>query len=309
MAVQLTRRAFFAAAALAASSASAAGRGFTIAFTPGSIGIKAGQDRAIDLAHGYGFESVQPFGADLEKLSKSQLDDLVAGLKGKSLQWAAASSPVNFREDDQTFNEGVKTLRRHAKVLEQAKVTRMGTWVPPSNDELTYNQNLRRTAKRLREMAAICGDHGMRLGLEYIGTDTLLLRGRYPFIHTMAETKELIAATGMTNIGFVMDSWHWWTAGDSVDDILSLTNVDVVSCDVNDAPTGRTMIEQMDNQRELPAATGVIPIKDFLDALVKIGYDGPVRAEPFNKTLNEMNDEEASAKTVESIKKAFALIG
>ena len=65
----------------------------------------------------------------------------------------------------------------------------------------------------------------------------------------------------------------------------------------------------MDNARELPLATGVIPVADFLEALVAIGYDGPVRAEPFNKALNALPREESVAATAASMKKAFALLG
>ena len=306
MAMEFNRRAYL--TMLAAAPAMAAGRRFTIAFTPGSVGIKAGQDRSVELAQKYGFESVQPFAADLAKLSDAELSDYLAALKSKGLKWAAASLPVNFREDEGTYREGVATLREHSKSLEKAKVDRMGTWVPPSNADLTYNQNFRRTSKRIREMASICEDHGIRLGLEYIGTPTLLVRQRYPFVHSMAEMKELIAATGKTNVGFVMDSWHWWTARDTLEDILSLKNEDIVSCDVNDAPKGRTLLQQMDNERELPMATGVIPIKEFLEGLVKIGYDGPVRAEPFNKPLNALDDDAASQRTVDSIKKTFELV-
>jgi hypothetical protein len=42
--------------------------------------------------------------------------------------------------------------------------------------------------------------------------------------------------------------------------------------------------------------------------LVQIGYDGPVRAEPFNKTLNAMDNEPAVAATAAAMKKAFALV-
>ena len=56
------------------------------------------------------------------------------------------------------------------------------------------------------------------------------------------------------------------------------------------------------------AATGVIDLAAFLGALVKIGYDGPVRAEPFNKKLRAMPNEEAMAATAAAMKKAFALV-
>ena len=37
-------------------------------------------------------------------------------------------------------------------------------------------------------------------------------------------------------------------------------------------------------------ATGVIPIKEFMQGLVDIGYDGPVRTEPFNQALNDLEN-------------------
>ena len=52
------------------------------------------------------------------------------------------------------------------------------------------------------------------------------------------------------------------------------------------------------------ASTGVIPIKDFVAALVDIGYDGPARAEPFNAALNALDDDAACAKTIAAVKQA-----
>ena len=72
---------------------------------------------------------------------------------------------------------------------------------------------------------------------------------------------------------------------------------------------GRGPREQIDGERELPVATGIVPTKDFLEALVKINYDGPVRAEPFNQALNELDDQAAVAATVASLRQAFALLG
>jgi len=59
----------------------------------------------------------------------------------------------------------------------------------------------------------------------------------------------------------------------------------------------------------LPAATGVIDVKTFLKGLVDVGYDGPVRAEPFNKALNAMGNDEACKSTHAAIKSAVDLIG
>ena len=63
----------------------------------------------------------------------------------------------------------------------------------------------------------------------------------------------------------------------------------------------------MDNARELPAATGVIEVAPFLAALREIGYDGPVRAEPFNKVLNALENDAACAATISAMRKAVDL--
>ena len=291
-------------------SAAAAGqeRKFTMALVPGSIGVKADQRETIRLAHQYGFESVAPAAEFLARLSEAEMEELLADLRAKKLVWAAAGLSVNFRGEEDRFAAGVEQLPELAKGLQRAGVTRVGTWLTPSHASLTYLANLRQHARRLGEVAGILADHGLRLGLEYVGPKTSWTRARHPFVHTMAEARELIAEIGHDNVGLVLDSWHWYTAGDTEADLLSLTNADVVACDLNDAPAGIPIDEQMDGSRELPCATGVIDLKTFLGALVAIGYDGPIRAEPFNKALRAMPAEEAVAATAAAMRKAFALV-
>jgi sugar phosphate isomerase/epimerase len=66
--------------------------------------------------------------------------------------------------------------------------------------------------------------------------------------------------------------------------------------------------QQKDNARELPLATGVIDVAAFLRALGAIGYDGPVRAEPFNEAVRKLPPEEAVAATGRAMRQAFALL-
>jgi len=280
----------------------------TLCLTPGSIGVSANQMEAIDLASRHGFEAVEPFGNYLATLSDQQLSDLRDTVKGKNLVWGAAGFPVEFRQDEGRFSESMKSLPKVAEALQKAGAERVGTWLSPGHDSLTYLQNLRQHAQRLGEATRILKDHGQRLGLEYVGTQTLRVRRKFPFVHTLAETKELIAEIGLDHVGVVLDSWHWWCAGDTVDDILALKRGDVVSVDLNDAPAGIPKDQQIDGKRELPCATGVIDAGAFLNALQRIGYEGPVRAEPFNKALNDLDNEAACAATIRAMRSAFALM-
>ena len=86
---QMNRRQFVysgltAAAVAAAGNAQGAERKFTIAFIPGSIGIKADQGRSIELAAKYGFESVQPFG---RQLLQDGVARYVEALRSNKLNW------------------------------------------------------------------------------------------------------------------------------------------------------------------------------------------------------------------------------
>lgn len=283
-------------------------REFTLDLRCGSIGVKANQIEAIELAAKHGFESVNAEPAYLAKLSAAERLELIGKLEEHELVWGAAGLPVEFRRDEATFRGGAQNLPKLAAALQDAGVTRVGTYLMPCHDELTYTANLRQHARRLRECAKILADHGQRLGLEYVGPKTLWTSRRYPFVHCMAETKDLIDEIGENNVGFVLDSWHWFTADESVDDLKALSNKDIVACDLNDAPKGKSLDEQIDNQRELPSATGVIDLKSFLQTLVAVGYDGPIRAEPFNQSLNEMENDQAIAATAEAMKKSFALV-
>ena len=121
--------------------------------------------------------------------------------------------------------------------------------------------------------------------------------------------KQLRCEIGRDDVGLVLDSWHWYTAGETVDDLEGLAAKDVVACDLNDAPRSVPIDQQRDGVRELPCATGVIDAKGFLTALASIGYDGPVRAEPFNATLRTMPSDGAVATTATAMKRAFALLG
>ncbi len=283
-------------------------RKFTMSLSCGAIGVKATPREAIELAQRFGFEAVDPAPDFLGKLSEDALAELLAEMKAKKLVWASAGLPVEFRNTDAAFQDSLQRLPDFARALERAGVNRVSTWLSPSHGSLTYMANFRRHAQRLREVANVLADHAIRLGLEYVGPKTSWSAGRFPFIHTMAEMKDLIAEMGCSNVGFLLDSWHWYTAQETPSDLLSLRNADIVCCHLNDAPQGIPVDQQLDNRRDLPAATGVIDLKAFLGTLVEIGYDGPIMAEPFRPDLRTLPRDEALALVAGAMKKAFALV-
>ena len=119
---------------------------------------------------------------------------------------------------------------------------------------------------------------------------------------------ELCEAIGTGNVGLLLDSWHWYTSHGTVEELARLANKDIVHVHVNDAPAGVEVDQQVDNRRKLPVTTGVIDLKGFINALVKIGYDGPVECEPFDQELRKKDQAAIVQTTAESLNRLWGLI-
>lgn len=297
-----------AGAAGLASSLLARAHGMSLHLSCGSLGVPASQTVAIDYAARFGFDSVDADSRYLAGLSTADLARLLDSMREKKVEWGFSGLNVEFRRDDAAFAASMKAFPATASALQRAGVRNVTTWISPASNERTYLDNMRTHARRLGEAAGVMQDHGLRFGLEYVGTKTLWTGQRFPFIHTMAETKDLIAEIGRPNVGFVLDSWHWFNAGEKKQDLLTLKADQVVSVDLNDAPAGIPIEQQIDGRRELPASTGVIDVVAFLSALKEMGYTGPVRVEPFNEALRKMPPDQALAATKASLDKAFAML-
>jgi len=282
-------------------------RKFTLCLACGPIGVPDDPKKTIGWASQFGFEAIEPSASFLGRLSDDALQQYLGEMKAKHLVWGAAGLSLDFRGSEAAFEASLKALPEFARSLQRAGVTRTATWLSPGHKSLTYMANFRQHARRLREAARVLGDHGLRLGLEYVGPKTSWSASRFPFVHTMAEMKDLIAEIGGDNVGFLLDVWHWYTAQETEADLRSLRASDVVLCHLNDAPAGVPVEQQQDNRRGLPCATGVIDVKTFLGAMSQIGYDGPLVCEPFSAELRQLPPEGVLAAVAAAMKKAVAL--
>jgi len=314
----ISRRAFCGSALAAAafggmaSAGRAAQPAATVKFyknlAPGHIGVRANQHQALDYAVKYGFQAISPNEGQFADKSAAEIGDWLALIKEKGIRYGAAGLPVEFRKDEEQFQNDLATLPQRAKLMQQLGVTRVATWLLPGHNEWTYLEHFKLLERRFRETANVLKDHGLRLGLEFVGPRTTRATFRYPFACAQRDMMELVHAIGTGNVGLLLDSWHWYTSHGTVDELMQLSNQDVVHVHVNDAPAGIAVNQQKDSQRKLPVTTGVIEGRGFINALVKIGYDGPVEVEPFDQEVRSMEPDAAVRVTAESLQRVWELI-
>lgn len=165
---------------------------------------------------------------------------------------------------------------------------------------MSYDENFTWHVERFRPIAQILADHGCMFGIEFLGPKTLRDAHKYSFIYTLDEMMELADAIGTGNVGLLLDAWHLFTSGGSLDDLDKISNTNIVTVHINDAPAGIPWDELQDTVRCLPMETGVLDLVGFMQKLESLGYDGPVTTEPFNQALNTLaaDDPQAAAKKV-----------
>lgn len=254
--------------------------------SPGALGLSLDHPTAIDLAVKHGFGGVDPDPAYFRGLgSRQAVAEHGESVREQGLQWGMTGLPVPLDGTAQKFREALVDLPEDLDLLTAAGVDRVGTWIRPMHEDLDHRRNWRLHVGRIALVAELLADAGFRLGLEYIGPKTFWSTERYPFVHGIREARELIAETGAENVGLILDSYHWYTAGDTAADLAGLTDADIVSVDINDARDDRERDEQQDLDRRLPYDTGVIDLEAFMGAVHAAGYTGPVKIEPFMDSL------------------------
>lgn len=140
--------------------------------------------------------------------------------------------------------------------------------VGKSRDEVTEL-----SAKNLRVICDMAGEHGLRLYLEPLAWASLC---------RLDQCLEVIDLTGRANLGMVIDFWHLWINGTEARDIAKLDKRyinGVHACD--SLPRFAPGAQVLHNRREVWTGGGQIPLQDWIDALKTIGYDGWYSAEMF----------------------------
>jgi sugar phosphate isomerase/epimerase len=261
----------------------------------------------IDLAARHGFSGVDT-GAGAAKQLVDTLGDVSAAtdyLLEKSVVIATFGLDAQWRTTDEAFAEGIAKLPAQAELLAALGCTRCLTWMPPSAD-VEKDEWVARTVKRFTEAGKILGDHGIRFGLEWVGPHHLRANGANPMgkfdtVHDIPGTLDLIAQTGLDNLGLLVDSYHCYTTGAGEAEVAALTDAQIVHVHINDAPKGVGPGGAKDGERLLPGE-GEIDLEGFLRGLKTAGYTGYIAAEILAPQDLAPNAEDAADKVRTSLR-------
>ncbi len=239
-------------------------------------------EKKLQLAKRHGFAAIE---SSAQEVMENGVETVKTLLEKYGMQISGANLPFHPAQvDDAGFEAAMAALPAQAAALEAVGCARCIIWIFPASDTLTREENYALHKTRLSRAAAVLAQHGIRLGLEFIGPYTARKGKKYDFMHTAEEMLGLAKDCGK-NVGLLFDAYHWYTGANNPDVFDHIPDERcIVSVHVNDAPLG-DRLALPDSPRALPGETGQIDIACVMDGLRRLGYTGPVVAEPFSPKL------------------------
>jgi sugar phosphate isomerase/epimerase len=272
--------------------------------TRAGLGRIESDERLIELAAAHGFQAVDLDAAAL--VERHGMENARRLLTGSGIVIGSFGLPVEWRTTEEAFLEGLQKLASSAAAAAALGCKSCCTYILPSTD-LKAAHFMALATRRLRICSQILGAYGIRLGLEFVGPHHLRTRWANPFIWTLEETLDWIEAIGKSNVGLLLDAYHWYTNGLTAADIEALRAEQIVHVHINDAPNV-PFKEALDNGRIYPGE-GVIDLVGFLQALQKIGYKGAVSQEILTAEAPNQSPEELVLRSKAGFDKVFGAAG
>ena len=124
----------------------------------------------------------------------------------------------------------------------------------------------------LSELCDIAARHDVALAFEFLGqTDCS--------VQTLDLAHEIVRAANRPNLGLVIDSFHFYAGGSTIEMIEAVDPKLIYVFHINDAEN--LPREQLLDKHRLLPGLGILPLREMIAAFRKIGYDNVASVEIF----------------------------
>ncbi len=145
---------------------------------------------------------------------------------------------------------------------------------------LSENDALDAAASNVREAADIAADRGLDLYLEPLAWSNL---------NRHRHSLEIIDRAGRDNVGIALDTWHYWTTGDTLEEVAATPKELIKAAHISDGLDldRDNDVPDQSVHRNVVIGGGAIPLQEWIDAIKSTGYDGWWVSEMFSDKANE----------------------
>ena len=256
------------------------------------LGSSLSFEEYLALAAKTGFAGVDTLTGAMEIADTQGIDAVHALIEQYGVKPAVWGISVDWQGTDAEFEATLADFPRYLEFGVEVGCPRACTWLPPTV-ETDAGEFRAMAIRRWRKIGQMAEPYGVRLGLEWVGPATSRKSGNV-FLHRLDQLLEMEEEIGVDCLGLLVDSYHWYTAGHTAEELAALPVEKIVHVHINDAPD-KPRDEQIDSQRLLPGE-GIIDLPAFLGALKAVGYEDYMGMETFSAELKALPVEEAAAR-------------
>lgn len=146
--------------------------------------------------------------------------------------------------------------------------------------DLSENDALDAAASNVREAADIAADRGLDLYLEPLAWSNL---------NRHRHSLQIIERAGRDNVGIALDTWHYWTTGDTLEEVAATPKELIKAAHISDGLDldRKNEVPDQSVHRNVVIGGGAIPLQEWIDAIKSTGYEGWWCSEMFSDKANE----------------------
>lgn len=212
-----------------------------------------------------------------------------AFLQEYGLQPVGFRVPVDISQPEIDFPAALEQFAPTLYTVAACGYRRALTWIMPGCDIIPVQQYQDMLVERLERLCRMLDGYGISLGIEMVAPRTLQQQYRYPAPCRIEDLIDMIKRVGHSELGIILDSFHFYCAGHTPEEYTLITSPDqVVMAHISDGVAGRRVEEQQDLDRRLPGENGSAACREMLLRLQSIGYQGAVIPEPLDQRLAQM---------------------
>ncbi len=225
-----------------------------------------------------GFKAVEIWSRKLDLyLDTHEVEELKSQLDLHNLKVASLCpySLIGFSDQAESLEMIVKAASVAAEI--SCPILLVCADSPPPN--LDRGEAYRIMADVTRRYADLAADYGITIAIEPLG--------RHPFIPGPREALEVIERAGNSNLSLMIDTFHYYKSGITLQEVEAIP-VELISIvhvnDSEDLPLG-----ELTDQNRLYMGDGVIPLKEIMKILKRKKYCGAISVEIFRQAYWQDN--------------------
>ena len=151
----------------------------------------------------------------------------------------------------------------------------------------------------LTDLSTIAEPHGIALAFEFLGqTDCS--------VQTLELADEIVTRVGRPDVGLVIDSFHFYAGGSTIDMIEALEPESLFVFHINDAEN--LPREQLQDSHRLLPGLGILPLAEMLQSFKRIGYDRVASVEIFRPEYWERDPFELAREAKAATERVLARV-